>query len=123
MKEIPHIIHYCWFGKGVKDQKILKCIESWHHFFPDYQYMEWNEDNCDIDEIPYIQQAYANKKYAFVSDYIRIKALVKYGGIYFDTDYEVIKSMDKILETGSLITGIENKGSALTAVIAVEPES
>lgn len=117
---IPKIIHYCWFGKGEKSEQILKCIDSWHRFFPDYQYIEWNEDNCDINEIPYIRQAYQAKKYAFVSDYIRIKALVEYGGIYFDTDYEVIKPMDNILSQGKLITGLENSGSALTAMIAVE---
>lgn len=117
---IPKIIHYCWFGNGMKSEQILKCIDSWNKFFPDYQYIEWNENNCNINEIPYIQQAYEAKKYAFVSDYIRIKALVEYGGIYFDTDYEVIRPIKKLLMKGSLITGMESKESALTAVIAAE---
>lgn len=120
---IPKVIHYCWFGKGNKSDEILRCIDSWHHFFPDFQYIEWNEDNCNINENAYVQQAYRAKKYAFVSDYMRIKALTEYGGIYFDTDYEVIKPMDEILKTGSLIVGMESRESVLTAMIAVEPNN
>lgn len=120
---IPKIIHYCWFGKGEKSAQTVRCINSWHKFFPDYQFMEWTEDNCNITEIPYIQQAYKEKKYAFVSDYIRIKVLKEYGGIYFDTDYEVINSMDNILSIGRLVTGMESKESVLTAMIAAEKDN
>lgn len=121
---IPKIIHYCWFGRGEKSKLIQKCIDSWHTFFPDYRLIEWNEDNCDISSMPrYVQEAYSVKKYAFVSDYIRIKALVEYGGIYVDTDYEVLKPMDEILKSGALITGFESKESILTAFIAAEPQN
>ena len=120
---IPKIIHYCWFGKGKKSAKVLKCIASWHIFFPDYQYIEWSEENCDLSENVYVRQAYEAKKYAFVSDYFRIKALYQYGGIYFDTDYEVIQPMDDLLKEGKLITGLESIEIALTAMIAVEPKN
>lgn len=94
---IPKIIHYCWFGKGEMPERALKCIESWHHFMPDYQYMLWNEDNFDVASYPYAQEAYAAKKYAFVSDVARLKALKEYGGIYFDVDFEVYKPFDDLL--------------------------
>lgn len=94
---IPKIIHYCWFGKGEMPGQALKCIESWHHFMPDYQYILWNEDNFDVASYPYAQEAYAAKKYAFVSDVARLKALKEYGGIYFDVDFEVYRPFDDLL--------------------------
>ena len=88
---------------------------------PDYTFMEWNEDNFDVEHsIPYVRQAYEAKKYAFVSDYVRIKALYQYGGIYFDTDVEVRKPFEKFLEDKSMVLGFESKRSLLTAFIAVE---
>lgn len=103
---IPKIIHYCWFGRNPLPESALKCIASWRKFFPDYEIKEWNEDNFDVNSIPYTAQAYASKKYAFVSDYARFKILYEYGGLYFDTDVEVIKSFDDILENGAFM-GIE----------------
>lgn len=97
---IPKVIHYCWFGRNPLPPSALKCIESWHRFFPDYEIKEWNEDNFDVNSIPYTSQAYEAKKYAFVSDYARFWILYRYGGIYFDTDVEVIKNMDDIIEAG-----------------------
>ena len=105
---IPKVIHYCWFGRGEKPALALKCIESWKKFLPDYELKEWNEDNFDVNIIPYTADAYKAKKYAFVSDYARFWVLYHYGGIYFDTDVEVIKSMDDIIERGSFM-GIEVK--------------
>lgn len=119
---IPKIIHYCWFGKREKNSVTKKCIQSWIKFLPDYKLIEWNEENCDIYENMYVIQAYNCKKYAFVSDYFRLKALYEHGGIYFDTDYELIRSIEAILSDGSFITGMENINSALTAIIAVEPK-
>lgn len=104
---IPKIIHYCWFGQGELPPLAKKCIASWRKFFPDYEIKEWNEDNFDVHAIPYTAQAYKHKKYAFVSDYARFKILYENGGIYFDTDVEVIKSMDDILTKGSFF-GLEN---------------
>lgn len=103
MKEIPKIIHYCWFGKNPLPNTAIKCIESWKKFFPDYEIKEWNEDNFDINSIPYTAQAYAAKKYAFVSDYARFWILYNYGGLYFDTDVEVIRPMNDIVSKGSFM--------------------
>ena len=94
---IPHIIHYCWFGHNEKPSLAQKCIASWRKFFPNYEIKEWNENNFDVYQIPYTSQAYRCKKYAFVSDYARFKILYDNGGVYFDTDVEVIRSMDEIV--------------------------
>ena len=89
---IPKIIHYCWFGGGPKPKSVEKCIRSWKKYCSDYEIIEWNEDNFDISSSPlYAKQAYAAKKWAFVSDYARLKVVFEYGGIYFDTDVQVIK--------------------------------
>lgn len=97
---IPKIIHYCWFGRTPLPALAVKCIASWKKYFPDYEIKEWNEDNYDVHSIPYIHEAYEAKKYAFVSDYARFEILYKYGGLYFDTDVEVIKPMDDIINRG-----------------------
>lgn len=103
---IPKIIHYCWFGRNPLPESAIKCINSWRTFFPDYEIKEWNEDNFDVNIIPYTKEAYETRKYAFVSDYARMWILYHYGGLYFDTDVEVIKSMDDIVERGPFM-GIE----------------
>jgi len=95
----PKIIHYCWFGRKPLPKLALKCIASWEKFLPDFEIKEWNEDNFDVNQIPYTAQAYNCKKYAFVSDYARFKILHEYGGLYFDTDVEILQSLTKILET------------------------
>lgn len=97
---IPKIIHYCWFGRNPLPESAKKCIDSWRKFLPDYEIKEWNEDNFDVNIIPYTQQAYEAKKYAFVSDYARFWILYHHGGVYFDTDVEVIRPMDDIIERG-----------------------
>ena len=91
------IIHYCWFGGKEKPDLAKKCINSWQKYFPDYVLKEWNEDNFDINCNTYVKQAYNAKKYAFVADYVRFWALEREGGIYFDTDVEVIRSFDALL--------------------------
>lgn len=98
---IPKKIHYCWFGRGEKSKLYKECIESWKKYYPDFEIIEWNEDNFDINCNHYVKEAYDNKKYAFVSDFARLKILYEHGGIYFDTDVEVLKRIpDKILKTG-----------------------
>lgn len=97
---IPKIIHYCWFGGNPLPKSALKCIDSWRKFFPDWEIKEWNESNFDVNIIPYTKEAYEAKKYAFVSDYARFWILYHYGGIYFDTDVEVIRPMDHIIAKG-----------------------
>lgn len=117
--DIPKVIHYCWFGGKPLPQSAKKCIESWKRFLPDYKIKEWNESNFDINAIPYIQEAYEAKKYAFVSDYARFKILYDQGGLYFDTDVEVIRPLDDIIERGPFM-GCEQDASGATT-IAVNP--
>ena len=103
---IPKIIHYCWFGRNPLPENAVKCIESWRRFMPDYEIKEWNEDNFDVNAIPYTAEAYQIKKYAFVSDYARFWILYQHGGLYFDTDVELIKPIDDIVARGAFM-GIE----------------
>lgn len=105
---IPKTIHYCWFGSSEKPEKAQRCIESWKRHCPDYEIREWNEDNFDIYQCPrYIQDAYTAKKYAFVTDYVRLKVLYICGGFYMDTDVELMKSLDPFLSDRAVI-GFEN---------------
>ena len=106
---IPKIIHYCWFGRNPLPESAKKCIASWRKFLPEYEIKEWNEDNFDVNIIPYTREAYEAKKYAFVSDYARFWILFHYGGLYFDTDVEVIKPMDDIIAQGPFM-GVEVPG-------------
>lgn len=93
---IPKKIHYCWFGTKPFPKMVLKCMETWTKFFPDYEFYFWNESNSPM-EVPFVKQAYQAKKYAFVADYVRLWALFQHGGIYLDTDMYVIRSMDDLL--------------------------
>lgn len=97
---IPKVIHYCWFGGNPLPPLAQKCIASWKKYLPDYEIMEWNEENFNVNIIPYTQEAYAAKKYAFVSDYARFWILYNYGGLYFDTDVEILKPLDDIIAEG-----------------------
>lgn len=116
---IPKIIHYCWFGRNPLPESAQKCIASWRKFFPDYEIVEWNEDNFDVRCIPYTAQAYDAKKYAFVSDYARFKILYEHGGIYFDTDVEVIRPFDDILARGAFMGyEIDPKEGDITGYVA-----
>lgn len=103
---IPKVIHYCWFGGNPLPESAIKCINSWKKFLPDYEIKEWNESNYDVHKIPYIHEAYEARKYAFVSDYARYDILYNEGGLYFDTDVEVIQYLDDIIERGAFM-GIE----------------
>ena len=109
---IPNKIHYCWFGGKPLNQLGQKCLASWKKYFPDYEIIEWNESNFDVNCCQYVREAYEAKKWAFVSDYARFKILYEQGGVYFDTDVEVIKPFDEILEKGNFM-GCENKVSAV----------
>ena len=95
---IPKTIHYCWFGRNPKPGPVKKCIRSWKEHCPDYRIIEWNEDNFVLDAAPlYVRQAYEAKKWAFVTDYVRLQVVFENGGIYLDTDVEVIRSLDGLL--------------------------
>lgn len=100
---IPKKIHYCWFGRGEKPKLAKKCLDSWKKFCPDYEIIEWNEDNFDINLNPYTKMCYEKKKYAFLSDYVRLLVINEHGGIYFDTDVEVVKSFDDLLNNKAFI--------------------
>lgn len=113
---IPKIIHYCWFGNNPKSKMLEKCIESWRKYLPDYEIIEWNESNFDIEYNKYVLEAYNCKKYAFVSDYARLFALYNYGGIYLDTDVEILSDISKYL-TYDLVLGHESSNRIGTALI------
>lgn len=100
---IPKIIHYCWFGGNQISKNVEKCIASWKKFFPDYEIKQWNEENFDVNCCDYVREAYNEKKWAFVSDYARFWILYHEGGLYFDTDVEVIRSMSQIIQKGSFM--------------------
>lgn len=100
---IPKIIHYCWFGRNPLPKSAQRCIASWRKFLPDYEIKEWNEYNFNVNMLPYTKDAYEAKKYAFVSDVARFWVLYSYGGLYFDTDVEVIKPMDEIIAKGAFM--------------------
>lgn len=116
---IPKKIHYCWFGKGKMPELAHKCIDSWHEYLPEYEMILWNEDNFDINSVPYVREAYRAKKFAFVTDYVRLYALYNYGGIYMDTDVEVLKPLDRFLEHKSF-SGFEDLHSIPTGIMASE---
>ncbi len=120
MKEIPKIIHYCWFGKKEIPRKEAECIASWKKFFPDYELRLWNEDNIGLEQCAYAKQAYEQGLFAFVSDYVRAKVLYEYGGIYLDADVKVLKEFPKIyVEAGFL--GFERRAFLGTAVMGCHP--
>ena len=104
MSSIPKIIHYCWFGKGKKSKLIKKCINSWKKMCPDYKIIEWNEENIDISMSIYTKEAYDEKKWAFVTDYLRLYIIYNQGGIYLDTDVELIRNLDDLLEFDSFFS-------------------
>lgn len=121
---IPKVIHYCWFGRNPLPADAVRCINSWKKFCPDYEIKEWNEDNFDLSSCLYVKQAYENKKWAFVSDYARFKILYDYGGIYFDTDVEIVRSIDELTRYQGFM-GVE-KGSSMVAPglgIGFEPKN
>ncbi|MEY8686198.1 glycosyltransferase family 32 protein [Bacteroides sp. AN502(2024)] len=106
MTMIPKTIHYCWFGHNPLPRSARKCIASWRKYLPDYEIREWNENNFDVNVVPYTAQAYTLGKYAFVSDYARFWILYREGGLYFDTDVEVIRPLDDLIAQG-VFMGIE----------------
>ncbi len=116
---IPKIIHYCWFGRNPLPSEARKCIASWKKYLPDYEIKEWNEDTFDINSNQYVKEAYENRKFAFVTDYVRLYALVNEGGIYMDMDVEVLKSYDSFLYHVAF-SGFENNNYVPTGMMASE---
>lgn len=100
---LPKVIHYCWFGNGEKNELVKRCIESWKKYGEGCEIKEWNESNYDINKIPFIRDAYAAKRWSFVSDYARLDIISEYGGIYFDTDVELIRSIKPLIKGDGFI--------------------
>ena len=120
MRRIPRIIHYCWFGNNEMPELITKCISSWKRFCPEYEIIVWNDSNLPIVNA-WLEETIRQKKWAFVSDYVRLYVLYKYGGIYLDTDFELIKNVDLLIEkcdNYDCITGYENDLTLSTAFLA-----
>ena len=118
---IPKIVHYCWFGNAPKNYLASRCVKSFNKL-GGVKIIEWNEQNCDLNENNYIREAYNNKLWAFVSDYFRLKALYDYGGIYFDTDVEVKKAFPESFFETDLVLGYMYECAISTAVIMAKPK-
>ncbi len=112
---IPKVIHYCWFGKGKMPALAEKCIKSWKKYCPEYKIICWNEENFDIRQNRYAQEAYVAGKWAFVSDYARLKVIYEEGGIYLDTDVELIQPLDPLLENAGFM-GFDDAGKVCTGL-------
>ena len=122
MERIPRIIHYCWFGEKEKPDIVKRCIDSWERNLSEYEIKEWNESNFDINCNSYVSEAYKSRKFAFVSDYVRVYALYKLGGIYLDTDVEVFKPFDDMLHHESF-WGFEQENYIATSTIGAAKEN
>jgi len=116
---IPKIIHYCWFGAGKIPPRLQKCIASWKELMPEYQLIRWDETSFDINSLPWTKEAYELRKFAFVSDYVRLFVLNKIGGIYLDTDVLVKKSFDPLLFLHGFM-GFENDTVLSSAIMGFE---
>lgn len=110
---IPKVINYCWFGGKEKTNEVKRCIDSWKKYCPDYKIVEWNEKNYDVNKNNYVKYTFQNKKWAFLSDYVRLDVIYENGGIYLDTDVELLKPLDKLLECNGYI-GMEQIGTINT---------
>lgn len=115
---IPKIIHYCWFGKGEKPELVVRCLASWQKYLPDYRIVEWNEGNFEVNSYQYSEEAYRERKFAFVADVCRLYALKSMGGIYLDTDVEFLKPLDEAMLSNVAFTGFEDNLLLSSAIMA-----
>ena len=119
---IPKRIHYCWFGGAPLDEIALRCMETWTRFCPDYEIVRWDESNSPLSDNAYVRQAYEHKKWAFVSDYVRLAALYEQGGIYMDTDVELVAPLDEFLSADAVL-GFEDAAHIATCFMAAAAEN
>lgn len=117
MSGIPKIIHYCWFGHNPKPNIVLSCIESWKRYMPEYEIKEWNEKNYDIYKSSFVKKAYEQKRWAFVSDYARFDIIYHFGGIYFDTDVQLLKAIPEEILVKNNFTGFETAGKVSPGLV------
>lgn len=118
---IPKVINYCWFGGNPKPQMIQDCINSWKKYCPGYEIKQWDESNYNVNKNPYTRAAYKSKKWAFLTDYVRLDILYQHGGIYMDIDVKLIKSLDLLIQKGPFMA-FEQRGRVNTGVgFACEP--
>ena len=122
-KMIPKKIHYCWLSNDPMPENLLKCIESWRKFLPDYELIKWDLERFPLSKNYWVKEAYENKKYAFAADYIRLYALATEGGIYLDSDVEVLKSFDNLLEYPYFICKENSPQGIEAAIIGAEKET
>lgn len=113
--DIPKKIHYCWFGGNPLPKSAVKCINSWKKYCPDYKIIEWNETNFDTNCNAYCAEMVKRKKWAFLTDYVRLKVIYEHGGIYLDTDVQVIRPLNELVEKGPYM-GFENTGRVATGL-------
>lgn len=113
---IPRIIHYCWFGGKPLPKFALRCIASWQKYMPEYELRLWNEQNFDVYSVPFVREAYHAGKYAFVSDYARLWVIHRYGGVYLDTDVELLRSLAPICQTGAWLARESNPEGYMPAL-------
>lgn len=118
---IPKKIHYCWFGGGKKDELAEHCLASWKKNHPDFEIVEWNEENAPLEDNAYVREAFEQKKWAFVSDYVRSKVMYEHGGIYMDTDMEMKLPLDEFMNE-TAVCGFEVKGVPYSAFWMAEPK-
>lgn len=116
---IPKIIHYCWFGRGEMPKLMKKCLKSWKKYCSDWQIVRWDEDSFDVNSTLWTRQAYEARKFAFVSDFVRLKALYEMGGVYLDTDVELVQPLEKFLEHEAF-SGFESENMVQTGVIGAQ---
>lgn len=119
---IPKIVHYCWFGRGKKNRMVRACMLSWKKHLPDYEFREWNEDLFDVEALAYTAEAYRMRKYAFVADVARLHALYQFGGLYLDTDVEMLRSFDPFL-VHRAVCGFESGCRLNTGLLAAQKGS
>ena len=112
---IPKVIHYCWFGGAPFPELVKKCMKSWEKYCPDYKIVCWNEENFDVNSNRYVKEAYEAKKWAFVSDYVRLYVVYENGGVYLDTDVELLKPLDSLIEKEGYM-GYEKDGNISTGL-------
>lgn len=118
---IPRKIHYCWFGGNPLPDDVQNYIKGWRQICPDFEIVCWDENNFDINSVPYVKEAYENKKWAFITDYVRLYALYHHGGIYMDTDVELLRPIDCFLQEEAF-SGFESETTVPTGIMASEPK-